>query len=69
MMAKPPIGQGETDVEYDLRMAREHPDRYPIKRCSGSWNGCPYAHHTLVRMWPVMRCRVTGKHPDECVRG
>jgi hypothetical protein len=30
-MAKPPIAQGETDREYDLRMARDYPDRYPLK--------------------------------------
>jgi hypothetical protein len=29
-MAKPPIRQGETEREYDQRMALNFPDRYPL---------------------------------------
>lgn len=29
-MAKPPMGMSESQREYDLRMARDHPDRYPL---------------------------------------
>jgi hypothetical protein len=34
--------------------------------CNGIWGNCVNAVHTLDKGWPVMRCKLTGKHPDEC---
>jgi hypothetical protein len=33
----------------------------------GKWIGCPNAYGTLDRQgYQVMRCRITGEHPDDC---
>lgn len=32
----------------------------------GSWGKCHNAISTHENGWPVMRCRVSGRHPDLC---
>ncbi len=35
--------------------------------CSGKWGDCPNARPSLNSMGHrCMRCKITGKHPDEC---
>ena len=34
--------------------------------CIESWADCPNAVHTLNKSYPVMRCKLTGRHPDYC---
>lgn len=35
-------------------------------QCGGHWADCPNAVRTLDGPWPVMRCVLTGEHPDDC---
>lgn len=41
-------------------------NRAESDRCGGKWANCPNAFRTLDKGYPVMRCKLTGKHPDEC---
>lgn len=38
-------------------------------RCHESWHGCPNARQAVDPVhYIVMRCKITGEHPDYCVR-
>lgn len=41
------------------KLAGGHPGCY-------RWSQCPNAQTRYENGWPVMRCKVTNEHPDEC---
>lgn len=49
-------------------MTTPNPDPLPDTVGGGceSWPSCPNAHPAVSNGYPVMRCKLTGKHPDHC---